>query len=261
MSTTAAAWDGGLYAGNTAHHRAFDDDVLAGAGLRPGRDVLDIGCGVGDLTARVADLVAPEGSVLGVDAAVGMIEQASARTRAGLGFAVCAAQDLDAVVAPASVDVVLSVACLHWVPGADQPGVLASVRRALRPGGTFRADLGGAGQIAATRAILDEESARLGGPTGPWYFPSAEEYADLLTGAGLVPERVRLLRQRRAVPDVVGWLRSQVLMAYLPGLPDDAARAEFTAAAERRALAELRRADGTYDQDYVRVDVLAHVPA
>jgi SAM-dependent methyltransferase len=159
------------------------------------------------------------------------------------------------------VDVVLSVACLHWVPGADQPGVLASVRRALRPGGTFRADLGGAGQIAATRAILDEESARLGGPTGPWYFPSAEEYADLLTGAGLVPERVRLLRQRRAVPDVVGWLRSQVLMAYLPGLPDDAARAEFTAAAERRALAELRRADGTYDQDYVRVDVLAHVPA
>jgi hypothetical protein len=63
------------------------------------------------------------------------------------------------------------------------------------------------------------------------------------------------------VPDVVGWLRSQVLMAYLPGLPDDAARAEFTAAAERRALAELRRADGTYDQDYVRVDVLAHVPA
>jgi trans-aconitate methyltransferase len=261
VSTRAEEWDGALYAGNTAHHRAFDDAVLAGADLGPGRDVLDIGCGVGDLTARVADLVGPEGSVLGVDSSPGMIEQASARTRPGLAFAVCAAQDLDAVVAPRSADVVLSVACLHWVPGADHPGVLASVRRVLRPGGTFRADFGGAGQIAAARAILDEESARLGGPTGPWYFPEAGEYATLLDAAGLVPARVRLVRQRRAVPDVVGWLRSQVLQAYLPGLPDDAARGAFTAAAERRAVAELRRADGSHDQDYVRVDVVAHAPA
>jgi SAM-dependent methyltransferase len=258
--STGAGWDGALYAGNTAHHRAFDDTVLAGADLGPGRDVLDIGCGVGDLTARVADLVGPGGSVLGVDASAGMIEQASARTRPGLEFRVCAAQDLDTVVAPESADVVLSVACLHWIPGADQPGVLASVRRALRPGGTFRADLGGAGQISAARAILDEESARLGGPTGPWFFPTAEEYAELLTAGGLVPARVELLRQRRRVPDVLGWLRSQVLQAYLPGLPDDAARAQFTTAAERRALAELRRADGSYDQDYVRADVLAHAP-
>jgi ubiquinone/menaquinone biosynthesis C-methylase UbiE len=261
MTAVAGVWDGGLYAGNTAHHRAFDDVVLAGADLRPGRDVLDLGCGVGDLTARVADLVGPGGSVLGVDASAGMIEQASARTRPGLRFSVCAAQDLGSVVQPSSVDVVLSVACLHWVPAEDQPGVLASVRRALRPGGTFRADLGGAGQIAAARAVLDEESARLGGPTGPWYFPAAEEYAALLGAAGLVPAHARLVRQRRSVPDVVGWLRSQVFQAYLPGLPDDAARAEFTTAAERRCVAELRRADGTHDQDYVRLDVVAHVPS
>lgn len=265
MTTGTDVWDGELYAGNTAHHRAFDDDVLAGAGLRPGRDVLDIGCGVGDLTAHVADLVGPGGSVLGLDAAAGMIAEASARTRPGLSFRRCAAQDLDSVVAPASFDVVLSVACLHWVPGADHPGVLASVRRALRPDGTFRADFGGAGQIAAARAILDEESARLGGPVGPWYFPEPEEYTALLTGAGLRLDRghVRLVHQRRAVPDIaamLGWLRSQVLVAYTPGLPDDAARAEFTDAAERRCREFLRRSDGSYDQDYVRLDVLAHAP-
>lgn len=263
--TAPDVWDGALYAGHTAHHRAFDDAVLAGTQLGPGRDVVDIGCGVGDLTARVADLVHPGGSVLGVDAAPGMIVEASRLSRPGLEFAVCAAQDLDTVVAPASADVVLSVACLHWVPGADHPGVLASVRRALRPGGTFRADFGGAGQIAAAREILDEESARLGGPIGPWYFPDAAEYARLLTGAGLALDRghVRLVRQRRDVPDAPalgGWLRSQVLVAYTPHLADDDLRAEFTAAAERRCVAELRRADGTYDQDYVRLDVLAHAP-
>jgi trans-aconitate methyltransferase len=259
---SAPGWDGALYAGNTAHHRAFDDAVLAGAGLGPGRDVLDIGCGVGDLTAHVADLVAP-GSVLGVDAAPGMITEASARTRPGLSFRHRAAQELDSVAEPASFDVVLSVACLHWVPGADHPGVLGSVRRALRPGGTFRAEFGGAGQIAAARAVLDEESARLGGPRGPWYFPDPDEYTALLTAAGLRLDRghVRLVHQRRAVPDVdalTGWLRSQVLAAYLPHLPDDAARAEFTAAAERRCRETLRRSDGSYDQDYVRLDVLAH---
>jgi trans-aconitate methyltransferase len=265
-SGAGGGWDASLYAGNTAHHRAFDDAVLAGADLRPGQDVLDLGCGVGDLTAQVAELVSPGGAVLGVDASPRMIEQAAANARPGLDFTVCAAQDLDTVVAPASTDVVLSVACLHWIPAADHTGVLASVRRALRPGGTFRAEFGGAGQIAAARGILDEESARLGGPTGPWYFPTAEEYADRLAGADLRLDRghTRLVHQRRAVPDgpaLLGWLRSQVLVAYSPGLPDDAARAAFTQVAERRCLAELRRADGTYDQDYVRLDLLAHAPA
>jgi trans-aconitate methyltransferase len=260
-----AEWDGALYAGNTAHHRAFDGAVLAGADLAPGRRVLDVGCGVGDLTAQVADLVGPAGAVLGVDAAAGMIEVASALVRPGLSFRQCAAQELDSVAEPASYDVVLSVACLHWVPGADHPGVLASVRRALRPGGTFRAEFGGAGQIAAARAILDEESARLGGPTGPWYFPDRDEYTARVEAAGLSLDRghVRVVHQRRAVPDAAalrGWLHSQVLVAYGPGLPDDAARAEFADVAERRCRENLRRADGSYDQDYVRLDVRAHAP-
>jgi ubiquinone/menaquinone biosynthesis C-methylase UbiE len=270
MSTGAersngAVWDSTLYAGNTAHHRAFDDAVLTGAELGPGQDVLDVGCGVGDFTARVAELVSPGGTVLGIDAVPAMIADASRQTRPGLRFAVCTAQDLATVVAPEAVDVVLSVACLHWVPGVDHPGILGAVRRVLRPGGTFRADFGGAGQIAAARAVLDEESARLGGPTGPWYFPTAEEYAERCAAADLRLDRghVRLVRQRRAVPDgpaLLGWLRSQVLVAYTPGLPDDTARAEFVAAAERRCLDELRRPDGTYDQDYVRLDLLAHAP-
>jgi aryl-alcohol dehydrogenase (NADP+) len=44
----AGAFDGALYATATAHHGAHDDAVLAGVELRPGRHVLDLGCGVGD---------------------------------------------------------------------------------------------------------------------------------------------------------------------------------------------------------------------
>ncbi|MBD0275998.1 MAG: hypothetical protein ICV73_29235, partial [Acetobacteraceae bacterium] len=88
-----------------------------------------------------------------------------------------------------------------------------------------------------------------------------EDYAELLDAAGLGVRDgwLRLLRQRREMPDraaFVGWLRSQVLVAYDPVVPRDRL-AEFRAAAEDRALAELRRADGSYDQDYVRLDLLA----
>jgi hypothetical protein len=151
------------------------------------------------------------------------------------------------------------VATLHWVPAEEQATVLAGVARVLRPGGVLRADLGGVGQIAAARAVLDEISRRHGGPASPWCFPAPEAYRALLDGAGLQARRVRLVHQRRPFPDAAafeGWLRSQVLPAYLPGVPA-AARSAFTAACVQEGAERLRRDDGSYDQDYVRLDVLA----
>ncbi|HYT10512.1 MAG TPA: hypothetical protein VEL73_07605, partial [Mycobacteriales bacterium] len=121
---------------------------------------------------------------------------------------------------------------------------------------------GGSGQIGAVHALLDEESARHGGGPAGWFFPTEEQYMPLLAGAGFSTRSggwLRLLRQRRSLPDeaaFVGWLRSQVLVAYDAVLPAERVRA-FRHAAAERALAELRRADGSYDQDYVRLDLLA----
>ena len=73
-------------------------------------------------------------------------------------------------------------------------------------------------------------------------------------------DRVRLVRQRRAMPDraaLLGWLHSQVFPAYR----DITDIQGFIATAQQRAIAELRRTDGSYDQDYVRLDLLAHRPA
>jgi trans-aconitate methyltransferase len=201
--------------------------------------------------------------VLGVDADPDMVATATRRQGGDrLRFAVARAQQLDRLVPAGSVDAVFSVAALHWVPAAEHPTVLAQVRRVLRPGGFVRAQFGGRGQIAALRAILDQEALRLGGGPAGWYFPTAEEYADLLAAAGLDTAAggwVRLLPQRRSFPTaaaLAGYLDSQVLGGYDPVLPAAAVPA-FRAAAHARARAELRRADGTYDQDFVRLDLLA----
>lgn len=259
------AWDAELYAANTAHHRRHDDEFLGDLALPAGARVLDVGCGVGDLTARLAAL-GPDVDVLGVDADPGMVAGAAARFGSDrLRFAVGRAQELAGIVPAGSVDAVFSMAALHWVPAAEHPAVLAQVRRVLRPGGLLRAQFGGHGQIGAVRSLLDAESARLGGGPAGWFFPTAERYADLLATAGFaVPPAagpggwVRLVRQRRGFPtagELVGWLRSQAFPAYDPVLPDGTGPA-FRAAAEDRAVTGLRRADGTYDLDFVRLDLL-----
>ena len=53
--------------------------VLLEAGLRPGMRVADLGCGVGMVTALLADLVGPTGSVVGIDSSAAQLAQARER--------------------------------------------------------------------------------------------------------------------------------------------------------------------------------------
>lgn len=199
----AAQFDGTLYAENTAHHRAFDDAVLQPLALRPGARVLDLGCGVGDLTARVADVVLDGGSglVVGLDLSASNIAGAQQRWgRPGLQLRVGALQRLSEVVPEKGFDAVLSAATLHWA------------------------------------------------------------YAALLDAAQLATRCCRLVHQRRAMADAAaleGWLRSQVLPAYEPWLPTGGGREPLLADVVNRCPRALRRDDGSFDQDYVRLDVVA----
>ena len=57
----------------------FTSDTLQRAGLAPGMDVLDIGCGVGDVAMLAAEIVGEAGSVLGIDRAASSVETARQR--------------------------------------------------------------------------------------------------------------------------------------------------------------------------------------
>ena len=268
MGTTASGsehwipeWDGASYARNTAHHRVHDDRFLAPLALRGDERVLDVGCGSGDFTAKVAALV-PEGSVVGVDAQASMLDQARLVASGNQSFELVAAQDLAAAFPAERFDVVISRATLHWVPARDQAGVLAGMHSVLRPGGRVRIECGGAGNVATVQGFLDDVSRSVGGPVDPWCFSDAGWYLDRHEDAGFeVADNDVITTAQRPGYDrdgQIGWIDSQAAMAYEIDM-DAAQRAAFRERIAER-LDEMRRSDSTYDLTYVRLEASARRP-
>lgn len=108
--------------------------------LRPllveGASVLDVGCGPGTITAEMADLVGPGGSVTGVDASAQVVElAASGHARPNLSFLVGDVYAIEA--ADDTYDVVYAHQLLQHL--ADPVAALVEMRRVCRPGGVVAA--------------------------------------------------------------------------------------------------------------------------
>jgi trans-aconitate methyltransferase len=258
-------WDGALYAANTGHHRNYDARFLATLPLRPGDRVLDLGCGAGDLTATVAELV-PDGHVVGVEPQPSLLEQARARASANQSFVKATAQALSrALPVDDSFDVIFSQSVLHWIPWSDHRSILEQCRRLLRSGGALRVECGGGDNVREIIAFLDRASRDVAGsaaPRAPWTFVHAGAYLDLLLDVGFDVQNgfVHTVAQRREFDraSIEGWLTSQAIEAYAVDLDPDQ-RASFRAVVLER-IEDLRRPDGTYDLTFVRLDVLAFNP-
>ena len=104
-------------------------DLLTRVNAEDPRHVVDLGCGPGQLTSRLADRW-PAAEVLGLDSSPAMIETAHQQEHPRVRFELA---DLRTWTPSEPVDVVISNAALQWVPGhrALFPGFVS----ALRPGG------------------------------------------------------------------------------------------------------------------------------
>jgi hypothetical protein len=140
--------------------------------------------------------------------------------------------------------------------------IYAQVHRLLRPQGWWRLEMGGAGNVPAVVALLNDVADRHGGPHAPWNFLDAGSAFDLLEAAGFAMNTgyVRTVPQRRAFTrdEMCGWFASQALRAWEPSMDGDSYQAFCDEALAR--VDEVRRPDGTYDLTYVRLDALVQRP-
>ncbi|HUY95825.1 MAG TPA: class I SAM-dependent methyltransferase, partial [Terracidiphilus sp.] len=162
-------WDPQAYGREGAFVHQLAGGVVEWLAPKAGERILDLGCGDGQLTAKLA---ATGASVTGVDASLSMVEAARAR-----GIAADHAQAEQLPYPDGAFDAVFSNAALHWVRGQD--AMLAEVRRVLRPGARFVAEMGGHGNIAAIRvaflAVLARH-CRSEAEDGVNYYPTPDAY-------------------------------------------------------------------------------------
>jgi trans-aconitate methyltransferase len=151
---------------------AYGEDLIGLLDPQPGEMILDLGCGSGQLTAKIAESGA---DVTGLDRSAEMIAEAR-RNFPSLTFEIADASNF---MVDAPFDAVFSNAALHWVKDAD--GAAESVARALRSGGRFVVEMGGKGNI---RAVMEAVRDVAGPVETPWYFPSVGEYTSLLEQYG-----------------------------------------------------------------------------
>jgi trans-aconitate 2-methyltransferase len=212
-------WDPERYNQFQAERFAPFVDALGLVNVRPGLSVIDLGCGAGELTRRLADAL-PDSDVLGVDSSAEMLAKAAAHARPGLRFEQRTIEEASGVY-----DLVFSHAALQWVD--DHPRLIARLMTMVRPGGQLvvqQPSNHGHATHLLIREIAGEEPFRaaLSGFSRSSPVLGIDAYARLLHEAGgrdlVVFEKVypHVLQGADALAD---WTSGAALVPYFERLP------------------------------------------
>lgn len=236
--------------------------------------ILDIGCGHGTLSAEIKERCS---RVTGFDASRNLIDAARKAYPSvpGLTWHLedCRyLEDTEQLEAGAYTKV-FSNAALHWIlrDSTTRLAVLRGAYKALKPGGKFVFEMGGAGNIAEVHATLlaalvhrgvSIETAR---DASPWFYPSEKLMKDLLIHAGFQIEKCELeYRPTQLTSDTEGGLEGWVRL-FGASFLDVLRTIEERDSAVREICDVLnpvmrREEDGSMWLGYVRLRIIATKP-
>jgi trans-aconitate 2-methyltransferase len=256
--TVTHTWDPDRYLSYADERGRPFVDLISRIDAASPRQVVDLGCGPGNLTALLAARW-PGATVTGLDSSPEMVE-AARRDVPGLEFRVADLRDW----APAGedgVDVLVSNATLQWVPG--HLDLLPSLAGAVAPGGWFAFQVPGnfdepSHTIRRDLAAEPAYAAHTAGVAVPDSHDPADYY-DALASLGCEVDawETTYLHVLTGPDPVFTWVSGTGARPTLQALPDDLRpgfEAEFRA---RLAAAYPTRADGTVLLPFRRVFVVA----
>lgn len=256
-------WNAKDYEKNSGAQQKWARELIANLNLTGVKDILDLGCGDGKVTAEIAGLVG-NGSVVGVDNSRQMIALAKekyAQTRhPNLSFQVMDASNLSFADC---FDLVFSNAVLHWVK--NHHPVVEGLYKSLRVGGKILLRMGGKGDAEGIISVLNDVRASnkwaqyFTGFEFPFTFPGVDDYHKLLKEAGFSIIRVELIPKdmtHNGKSGLEGWIRTTWL-PYTQRIPEEQ-RDDFIEEVRINYLAKMPlAADGKAHVAMVMIEVEA----
>lgn len=207
------SWDPDQYNRFKQQRAAPFRDLTRWLKVRPGLSAVDLGCGTGELTRQLADLL-PDSLVLGVDTSAEMLNQSQAFARPGLSFRQQNLADVEG-----KFDLIFSHAALHWVE--NHPWLFARLWDQLLPGGQLLVQMPHNFDHLSHRLAADIAQNHFHLRTRVTEVLAPEDYAELLYHLGAQDFEVVLKVYPHVLADaqaIVEWTRGTLLTAYLPQL-------------------------------------------
>jgi 2-isopropylmalate synthase len=241
---TQPDWNASEYIKHAAFVPLFVSDVMSLLEPQPTDKSLDIGCGDGELTFKLQEQGC---QVIGIDASPSMV---AATQNRGVKAYVIDGHYLDF---KQEFNAVFSNAALHWLTKPEQ--VIQGVYAALKPHGRFVAEMGGAGNIAALLNAMQSvfrEHSEFGEFKSPWFFPSVEEYKQLLEQAGFAVSYIELIpRPTPLASGIEKWLEifAEGIIRHLS--PEQ--KQQFLIEVREKLLNTLYTEQDGWVADYVRL--------
>ncbi|GAA0542077.1 methyltransferase domain-containing protein [Chitinophaga japonensis] len=244
------SWNADLYRDKHAFVFQYGNSLIEWLQPQAGEKILDLGCGTGELTARLA---ATGAQVTGLDSSASMIAGAQQRfPQAEFVVANAASFSL-----PEQFDAIFSNAALHWM--LDKEAVAARMYQHLRPGGRLVLEMGAQGNVSSLLQALEKAMQQHGRQYRPfWYFPSVGEYTSILEKYGFRIQQAHCFDRATELADpdnaIIEWFE-MFGDHFFENVPAAERRAILQQAQEILRPTHFR--NGKWYADYVRLRIAA----
>lgn len=253
-------FDGEKYKQASTHQKEWGNNLISELSLSGNEAILDLGCGDGGLTEQLAQL-APNGTVLGIDASDGMIVTAQNRVKPNLMFK---KMDINMLDFHNKFDVIFSNATLHWIK--DHRRLFKNSFRALRDGGVILWDFAGDGNCSNFFNVIrekiqsDKYKNYFNNFEWPWYMPTKNDYTQIVANSGFRKYSIVEINRDRFffnADEMIKWIDQPSIVPFISIIPDEM-KSEFRDDVIKAMLERTLQSDGTCFETFRRIHIRAN---